>query len=49
MTRLEKYAIAKSNLERRGFAKQADWPELLLAIVETVDEILRQAKENDDG
>ena len=48
MTSNEKYAAARAALEKRGFAKQAAWPELLLAIVETADEIARRiAKETD--
>jgi len=48
MTRHEKYAAARAALEKRGFAKQANWPELLQAVVEAAEAIARRiAKETD--
>ena len=39
MTNHEKYAAAQRALQRRGFARQADWPELVQAVVAIAEEI----------
>jgi len=41
----QKYAMVQRAIEKRGFAKQAEWPELLLAIVDAAEELARRIVE----
>lgn len=46
MGKYDKYQMAAEGLRRRGFPKEADWPELVMAVVELAERIARRIMED---